>query len=179
MNPPLARRLARLLVLPVLAWRIDREGRRAVPSGAFDAIIVPGCLVHPDGQPSGALSRRVAWGVELWREGRAPVLVMSGRGRGGRPEATVMAELARRAGVPEEALRVEDRSMTTVENARFSRAVVDGERVLIATDTTHARRCARLFGAEFQHVVATGVPMAPRSRIRMAVREAVIEAWRG
>jgi uncharacterized SAM-binding protein YcdF (DUF218 family) len=172
-------RLARLAAVPVLAWRIEQSGRRPVPSGAFDAIIVPGCRVHEDGRPSGALCKRVDFGVTLWRQRRAPLLVMSGRGGGGRPEAVVMAERAIEAGVPESALVVEDQSMTTLENAARVRERIDGNRVLVATDTTHARRCARIFGAQFEDAVAVGVPLAPRSRFRMALREAVIEAWQG
>ncbi len=179
-GPPLRAgllRLARMASVPALAVRIDRDGRRPVPSGAFDAIIVPGCLVHSDGRPSGALRRRVGWGVKLWRQRRAPLLVMSGRGTGGRAEAVVMAELAEAAGVPSTALVVEDRSMTTRENAAFCREIVEGDRVLIATDTTHARRCARLFGHHFDDAIGVGVPLSGRSRVRMALREAVIEAW--
>ncbi|MGH7048893.1 MAG: YdcF family protein, partial [Stellaceae bacterium] len=64
------------------------------------------------------MRRRVTRGIEVFRQGVAPVLVLSGGGAGSVPESEVMRTLARDAGVPEAALLVEPRSRNTFENAR-------------------------------------------------------------
>ncbi len=73
-------------------------------------------------------------GAELWREGLAPVMVMSGgiahvgdlAATGwDASEARVYADIAMKNGVPENAIRLEDRSTNTAENFRFSRPVIE------------------------------------------------------
>ena len=73
-------------------------------------------------------------GAELWREGLAPVIVMSGgiahvgdlAATGwDASEARVYADIAMANGVPESALRLEDGSTNTAENFRFSRPVIE------------------------------------------------------
>lgn len=169
-------RVRGLLVAPVRALQIDRYGARPLPDGTFDAIVVPGCLVYRDGRPSPALVRRVDHGVRLFEDGRAPLLAFSGRGRGGRPEAEVMRELALDAGVPDASIVIEAASMTTAENARMTHGVLGGGRIVVATDTTHVLRCEREFGRWFDEVVGTGTPLSRRSRVRAALREALREA---
>ena len=43
-----------------------------------DVIVVLGAAPLPDGRPGPAMVRRVERGVELYREGRAPWLLMTG-----------------------------------------------------------------------------------------------------
>ena len=71
----------------------------------------------------------------LWKAGLAPVIVMSGgiAHSGGlldtgwdRPEAQVFAEAARREGVPEQVLLLEERAQNTGDNFRFTRVLVEG-----------------------------------------------------
>src|SRR5690242_4720121 len=58
-----------------------------------DVIVVLGCQLFPGGRPSERLRRRVALGVGLYREGAAPLLVMSGGGAGAVTEAAAMRDL--------------------------------------------------------------------------------------
>lgn len=64
--------------------------------------------------------------AELYLQGYAPLLILSGglgnltQGIWDRPEADRFADLARRMGVPESALLVENRSTNTGENIRFT-----------------------------------------------------------
>lgn len=68
------------------------------------------------------LARRTSRGVELYRAGLAPRLLLTGGGVLARefPEAKRMAALARERAVPECDLFVEDRSENTFENLAFS-----------------------------------------------------------
>jgi uncharacterized SAM-binding protein YcdF (DUF218 family) len=74
--------------------------------------------------------------AELWLEGWAPLVVMSGNlgaltsGMWTRPEAEIFADVAAARGVPREAMLVEARSTNTGENVDFSRRLL-GERGLL------------------------------------------------
>ena len=70
-----------------------------------DAIVVYGCKAYPDGRPSQALADRVHTACELYRQGLAPVIVMSGGPvDGSMHETQVMADYAVSLGVPREAI---------------------------------------------------------------------------
>lgn len=66
-------------------------------------------------------------GAEIFLEGMAPVIVMSGYlgaltlGNWNRAEAEVFAEIALKMGVPEDRILIENRSTNTGENILFSR----------------------------------------------------------
>lgn len=68
--------------------------------------------------------------AQLWLEGWAPLLILSGglgnltRGVWDEPEAERFAGVARRMGVPEAALLIENRSTNTGENIRFTRELL-------------------------------------------------------
>lgn len=160
--------------------RVWRASRRPLPTGTWQAIIVAGARIRSDGTACPALHRRVERGVELWRAGLAPVLVMSGRGAGPRPEAPVMAEIARAHGVPEAVLRLEDASMNTLQNAAYCRQAFDFDQVLVVSCPAHVHRCEQLFGRHFGRV--RGVPAARgprRSHLRLFVRESALALWYG
>lgn len=174
--------LSALAAVPVLwllaALFLDAHGRRPIPAGTWDAIVVPGCAVRPNGQASPALARRVRHAVAAWREGRAPRIVLTGGiGRAPPSEAQVAAELAVSMGVPPAALVEERQSTTTHENARLAAALeVDGAkvadwRVLVLTDGYHVWRCRRLFARYFATADAAGSTPGWRLRTRGALRE--------
>jgi vancomycin permeability regulator SanA len=116
-----------------------------------DAILVLGAKVHPDGRPSGALRDRVATACALWREGRAPYLVLSG-GRGpdapfGEPLA--MLALALAEGVPSDALLLDEAGQDTESsvNAMAHLASARGWRtVLVVSHDYHLARVRLLAG---------------------------------
>jgi uncharacterized SAM-binding protein YcdF (DUF218 family) len=157
-------------------WRDPAPAPSGRPAGGveFDAIIVAGCRVLPDGSPSIALSRRTERAVELWRRGLASTIVLTGGPRDGRhAEARVAADVARGLGVPAEALVLEDRSTTTEENARFARDLLPGGPVIVVTDAFHAFRCERVFSRRFDRAVAVGPDPAPPATARDLLHEAV------
>ena len=154
---------------------LDRVGQRPTPHGPFDALIVPGCAVRADGSPSAALYRRTQHAVRLWNDGFAPRLILTG-GIGTHPpsEASVAATIARQEGVPATALLLEDRSISTAENALFAAQLQPDARnwsVLVVTDGYHCWRCAHLFGRHFARAEAVGSTPGMRLRIRGAIRE--------
>ncbi|MBI3445363.1 MAG: YdcF family protein [Magnetospirillum sp.] len=119
------------------------------PVDSFDAAIVLGAMVRPDGSPSPALARRVAHAVLLAQSGRVGHLLMSGGAvRYPIPEARVMRDMAERAGIAPGRVHVEDQSLNTIGNARLSRPVVDAmgwRRLLVVTDACHMARSLYIF----------------------------------
>lgn len=69
-------------------------------------------------------------GAALYLEGWAPLLIFSGglgaitRNLWSEPEAELFAEVARRMGVPDERMLVENRSTNTGENVRFTKELL-------------------------------------------------------
>jgi uncharacterized SAM-binding protein YcdF (DUF218 family) len=145
---------------------------RDAPDETFDAIVVCGCRVKPDGEPSPSLARRARYAAALYRRGLAPVLVTTG-GVGTHPpsEARAAAAIARAEGVPEDAIVLEERSTSTEENAREAAKLVDARRVIVVTDAYHAFRAERVFRRYFDHAVAVGTAGSPSVRARGALRE--------
>src|SRR3546814_14209284 len=86
-----------------------------------DAIVVLGGRLTRDGECSPALARRIRRGVELFRAGAAPRLVMSGGGGGHSPEARVMRDAALAADVPDAAIGGEPPANTTSEERRWGK----------------------------------------------------------
>lgn len=87
----------------------------------------------------GSLDLRVADRVaELWHEGMAPLVVMSG-GLGNftsgffeKPEADLFAERAIELGVPEEVIFIENRSTNTGENVSFTRELLQSHGIPVS-----------------------------------------------
>ena len=166
------------LVYLSTAFALDRYGRRGV-QGRWDVIMVAGCRVMADGRPSPALEARVRRAVELYDEGRAPLIVMTGGvGDNAPSEARASMRLAVSLGVPADAIVLEERSTSTDENARFARdalqeSEVDVGRTLVVTSAYHVLRCERVFARYLPEVRGVGVVEEPWPRVRGALREVV------
>lgn len=179
------RRLLILISAITLAWTggalaLDTWGRTREVHGHYDALIVAGCRVYPDGKPSPALEWRVRKAVTLWQSGIAPLIVFTG-GLGDFPptEAAAAAKLAGELGVPHSAMVLEDRSTSTEENARNAAATVANSsslRILVVTDAYHVFRARRIFARYFGSTEAVGSTYGEWSRIRGAYREVLAVA---
>jgi len=176
--------LVAALVAAITIW-VDRDGKRE-EIGAADCIIVLGSMVWPGEQPSPSLRARTERGLALYQAGRAPALILCG-GVGTYPpaEAEVMRRLLASAGVPAEALFLDDTSTTTVENLRHARAIMDAHgwrSALVVSDPFHLPRAgliARDLGIAAQPAPAWDSPAYTRRRDRAwyTLREAVALPW--
>ena len=113
-----------------------------------DAIVILGAPLTPAGALSQVLEERLAVGLTLWRAGGGPrVIVTGGATRPGvRAEAVVMAEMAIAAGIDRDAIVIEDRAVSTADNARQVRRIAPAVgRVWLATQRFHSRRAIRCF----------------------------------
>ena len=183
MKAPFLRVVVGLAVAAVFAWSVaalllDVLGHHKSSGRTYDAVIVAGCKVMSDGQPSRCLAGRVDRGVALYRAGRAPLLVFTG-GVGDHPpsEAEVSARRARAEGVPETAIQVEVRSTSTEENARYAAELISGREVMVVSDAWHTHRVARVFGHYFDVVDTVGIDSPLPERVYGAYREVLAVGW--
>ncbi len=137
MHTPLAEFLARPLLV-----RPDLE--RA------DAIVVLGGGLHANGSLTPPSLERTLYGAEMFRRELSPRIVFSAgvTGEAHRAEAEAMADFARRAGVPGEAILTERASRTTYESAVEVAKLLRGRgirRVLLVTGPTHMYRAQLAF----------------------------------
>jgi uncharacterized SAM-binding protein YcdF (DUF218 family) len=156
-----------------VAAGLDRYGHRTVVPAGYDAIVVAGCRVLPDGTPSLALQRRTRHAVALWRAGVAPKIVFTG-GVGTYPpsEARAAADHAVSVGLPAGVAILEEQSTSTEENAQFAAALLGSDaRIVVVTDTYHVFRAERVFGRVFAEVRGAGSEPAWNVRARGALRE--------
>ena len=93
-----------------------------------DAAVVFGARVYASGQPSPLLADRIRTGVELYRAGLAPTLVMSGGdGADGFNEAQVMRDAAVAAGVDPAAILVDPAGVSTEATVANTITILTGE----------------------------------------------------
>ena len=182
--------LARLLLAAVVgslllagytAFRIWDQGGRDDRRPA-DAIVVLGAAQY-DGRPSPVFRARLEHAVQLFDEGVAPFLVVTGGKAAG--DRTTEAAAARRfalsRGVPAGAILVENESRTTYESMRAVGRLLRERGLATAvfvSDRTHMLRVLRM--ARDQDIVARGSPTttspidaSPARAWRATVREIV------
>lgn len=148
-----------------------------------DAILVLGAGVTRTGSPSSALIARVKHAVMLYREGYAPLIVLTGGARDARPtEADVAYRIARRMGVPAEAIIVEATSQTTTQNivtVAPSLRERDVRSVIVVTSPFHAMRSRIIVHGEGFTVYMSPAPQdpaerRPQHRVYYILRESVL-----
>ena len=155
-----------MLVIGYAIWiyvRVRRAESGEAPRPSY-AIVVFGAAEY-NGHPSPALRGRLRAAWRLFRQGWAPVLIVTG-GAGGDPrfsEAGVGAAWLRRHGVPVPALRLDLRSASTPASVRHVTALLPahaGARILVVSDGYHLFRLERLFAAA--GIRARGIPAQSR-----------------
>lgn len=124
----------RVAIIACLAFFIAVEGliiadpqlHRAEQAGRVDYLLVLGGGIWPDGRPTLALANRLDKAAAYYAEHPHVTIIVSG-GQGSdepTPEAEAMAKYLIDAGIPETAIIKETRSTSTMENFKFSRALI-------------------------------------------------------
>ena len=134
-----------------------------------DAILVLGARAYANGRPSEALSDRVGTAVELYRAGLGSRLLMSGGiGEGGVSEAMVMRRLAREAGVPDEAIWVDDLGVNTEASLKNARAYLDQQRLSRLLVVSHYHHLPRIKLLSWQQRIECFTVPADEGEARLA-----------
>lgn len=127
----------------VSLYQVWSTGRRD-QAQPVDAIVVMGAAQY-DGEPSPQLAARLDHVAELWPQGLAPLVVVTGGNRPGDrfTEAEASAAYLTQRGVPADAIVREDAGSNSYESLQGAARLLD-ERglssVLIVTDPYHALR---------------------------------------
>lgn len=151
--------------------------RRAWAAGValVPAVLAAGAVVDPPYPRGGAAAAdaalvlsgdvdylRVRRAAGLQRSGRVRFLLVTGAGVGG-DSGRELASQARRLGVPDDAIVIEDRSTTTRENVLNAAPIVGGRgwtHVLLVTSASHMGRALRAARRAMPDVRWTAVPVA-------------------
>ncbi len=129
---------------------------RDLPKGTYDALVVPGAAVRPDGSPSGILEDRLDGALELYSQGVAPLIIVSGNKEDNYDEPSAMKAYLVERGVQEEDVVCDTQGYTTADTMRRAHDVFGAQRIVITTQRYHLYRSiylAQRFGMQ-----AFGVP---------------------
>lgn len=131
-----------------------------------DAIVILGGGTEPNVAPRSMVEvnsagDRVLYGVKLFQEGAAPVILLSGGDidfldESASSPAEDMAILMEMAGVPREALVILDQSRNTSEDSAYSCEYIKEQgydRVILVTSGFHMPRSVALFERQGCHVI--------------------------
>ena len=180
------RALARLILAGVIAvvvlmgyaaYRIWDQGNRDERTRA-DAIVVMGAAQY-DGRPSPVFAARLDHAIELFHDGVAPRLIVTGGKREGdrTTEAASARGYAIEHGVPEEAILSEDTSRTTLQSIRRVAALMRGQGIgsaVFVSDPSHMLRVLRM--ASDEGISGHGSPTrtSPLERDAVAHLDAIV-----
>ncbi|AFM40036.1 uncharacterized membrane protein [Desulfosporosinus acidiphilus SJ4] len=121
-----------------------------IPS--VDAILVLGAYVAPDGTPSPMLGDRLSEGYELYEQGKAPKLLVSGdHGRKNYDEVNAMKTYLMNKGIPGRNIFMDHAGFSTYESIYRAKDIFEVRKVIIVTQEYHLMRAvflARAMGLE-------------------------------
>jgi uncharacterized SAM-binding protein YcdF (DUF218 family) len=133
-----------IVLFVVCAGGVSAQDTRIDP-----LVIVLGTAPLDEATPSLDMVRRVEEGVRIAsRYAHSKILFTGGKTVGVTSEAAMMAGLAYARGVSPARVLLEDRSLTTVENAEFSAAIAGGlpiKRSILVSRPTHLKRAKAAF----------------------------------
>ena len=125
------------------------------PSDRFDAIVVLGGGIDEKGslrpavEPSSDSRNRTTCGVDLYQQGYAPTLVLTGGADRifgtGPKEALEMKRWAVRLGVPESATMIDTEARNTYENAMGTKRLLGPASILLVSSASHLPRAVPVF----------------------------------
>ena len=146
---------------------------------AADAIVVLGAAQY-DGRPSPVLAARLDHALELWRDGYAPrIVVTGGKQVGDRfTEATASAEYLIARGVPDSAILREVQGTSTWESLAATARILRNrglKSVLVVSDPYHslrARETARELGLDTHSSPTTTSPVSGWGEWKRMFKEA-------
>ena len=135
-----------------------------------DCILILGCGVYSDGTPSPMLADRLKTGIELYKKGAAPKIIMSGdHGRENYDEVNVMKQYAIESGVPSEDIFMDHAGFSTYESVYRAKEIFCIDSLIIVTQEYHLSRA--LYIADRFDLEAIGVSADLRAYSGQSMRD--------
>ena len=160
-----------LFYLGVVAMVCYRE-KHIPPVGEYDAIIVLGAQVKPDGTPSLQLQWRIDAAAQAWKDRNCLVVVCGAQGSNEpAPEAHVMREELIKQGVDADSILMDDQSFNTRQNIANAVKLMEGREVshvLVVTSDYHLPRAMAI--AEDAGLDASGLGSPTKLGLRFWVK---------
>jgi vancomycin permeability regulator SanA len=162
---------------------VDSAVRGRIYASPVDApsrplALVLGAEVYKNGNPSPALVNRLDTSIQLYRAGKVHALLMSGGN--GSVETSAMRRYVLAAGVPDDAIRLDNGGLRTLSSCQRARDVFHATRVTVISQAEHLTRavyiCDKL-GLDAIGVVAPDFPGPALWTYRLRERAAVLLAW--
>ncbi len=123
---------------------------------AVDCILVLGCKVKDNGVPSDMLKDRLTRGIELYKVGAAPKMLMSGdHGREKYDEVGTMKQWAIDSEVPSENIFMDHAGFSTYESMYRAKEIFEADKIIIVTQEYHLYRA--LYIADKLGIEAYGI----------------------
>ena len=148
-----------LILLGIFCMVLWKQYHVPAPKNDFDAILVLGAQVTPEGRPSIQLQWRLDAAAEAYASRPCRIVVCGAQGSDEPDaEAHIMANTLIRMGIPAEQILQDDQSFNTRQNIRNAAELLapyDIRTVLVVTSDFHLPRALRL--AEDQGFVAEGL----------------------
>lgn len=136
-----------------------------------DTILVLGAGIKDEETPSDMLRDRLDVGIELYKQGVAPKILLSGdNGQVEHNEIHVMLNYTRNAGVPEEDIFCDHAGFSTYDSMHRAGSIFGAERVVVVTQQYHEYRA--LFIGKKLGMETLGVASDQRSYFGETYREA-------
>ena len=175
--------LAAIVFAGVVGYVCIREGSvaKTVPEAdQYDAIIVLGAQIKPDGSPSVQLSWRLDAAAEAYRQKPVPVVVCGAKGKDEpMTEAEGMKKYLTESGIPEQDILQDPDSFNTRQNLKNAASLLSSlpyvKKVLIVTSDYHVPRSLALARDQGYDACGLGSPCKPEYWIKNHAREAL--AW--
>lgn len=121
-----------------------------------DCILILGCGVKPNGQPSDMLADRLKRGTELYNDGCAPKIIMSGdHGRKEYDEVNTMKKIAVESGISSEDVFMDHAGFSTYESIYRAKEIFKAEKIIVVSQEYHLYRA--LYIAKKLGIEAYGV----------------------
>lgn len=112
-----------------------------------DCILVLGCKVKTDGNPSDMLADRIKRGMELYKDGAAPKIIMSGdHGTKEYDEVNTMKQLAVDAGISSSDVFMDHAGFSTYESMYRAKEIFDADKIIVVTQEYHLYRALYIAG---------------------------------
>ena len=147
----------------------------------FDAVIVLGAQVKPDGEPSVQLAWRLDTAAEVWKMKNVPVVVCGAKGKDEpEEEAYAMKRYLEGKGIPPDMILTDPDSFNTEQNLKHAKKLLDEypesvRKVVIVTSDYHVPRSMALAGDLGMTATGIGSPCLQEFWIKNHARESL--AW--
>lgn len=150
-----------------------------LPPGEYDAIVILGAQVLPNGEPNLQLELRLETALAAYETKSALVVTCGAQGADEpRPEADVMRDWLIARGVPEDQVLSENTSFNTLENIQNALKLLEGrdiDEILVVTSDYHVPRALAIADDAGVYATGAGSPCKPEYWFNNHGREAL--AW--